>query len=268
MSTVHVTPDDLRTAAEAYVQAASDITAAGGGAVPGAEATDSVKLNGYGDHTASSISTQMFEPGEHAKLLLQQALDAHLQAVNALQVNCRALASALHILADVFTSADHEDALRFAFMEPGATAPPGLPSYVDPDESVWQQWDEAQQDADDPDDIDEDNPFRDLLLEQNGNPNESRVGDSYWVDMPPDRGGRYLVTRERIYDGDGNLLSTRYTCHYPDGSTYYYRRDAEGEIIDDFYVPTQPKAQPIGAAGEQERERAEELLEQIEGQVN
>lgn len=147
---VEVTPDDLRDAGteiagvrEGIGDNASFKELTMAGMMPAA-VNDTGRLSG-GFFDASLAA-------DHHVQRLNEALGTALTRVDQ---QLLALSSALHIVADVYHSADLENALEFAWNQPGGTAPAGLPAYVDPDNVVsldpdqnsFEEADAAGQDA-------------------------------------------------------------------------------------------------------------------------
>lgn len=120
MATINVDPEGLRKAGETLNQARETLV----------DGSNAHLLHGVGKD--QHISTAGFWPGVWAQRELTERYNEAQQAFMEINNNIIALSSALHIVADVFDSAEQANALEFAFMNPDAEVPAGLPGYVDP----------------------------------------------------------------------------------------------------------------------------------------
>lgn len=247
MSTLDVTPSDLRTTAEAFTQAAQDVGGATGG--PGSDDAGAL-IDGYGDHRPYLLSPQLFEPGARAQSLVQEATSRYGTAASALLTSCYGISSALHILADAYYAADHEDALAFAFLEPGAALPAGLSPQVDPTMTVGQMLRQHAGDSD--------------QAAPTGNYPGDGAGDNLRTDTfytgridaePGSATSWRQVERTARLDEDGNVLWTTYKVTYGDGRTFYYEQTPGGQRELVFEVPAQASPRgPIAAIEQQQQE--------------
>lgn len=202
--TVAVSPEALRTMGGDITEARETLEDDNNGNL----------LGGVGDHR--QVSEGSFPPGLQAQSHLTGHVSGIDKALATIQTKMVGLCSAALILADVYDSADHEEALRFAFAEPGVEAPGGLPMGVDPDSSFLQQQQEEHGEAGDDEETD-----------------ATELGDAGQLDPGDDnietRGAtgeerapgalQHLVTER--YDDDGNLEWEQHKVTTVDGVEYY-----------------------------------------------
>ena len=91
-------------------------------------------LHGTGHHMA--ISTGGFFPGARAQEHLSKHPPDAYKLLTELSGSLLALSSALYTVADVYETADHEQAMEFAFLNPDADVPAGLPPDINPKYTV------------------------------------------------------------------------------------------------------------------------------------
>lgn len=106
MPTVDVTPGDLRAASSTISQARVRLQGA----------QDQELL---ADGPETPISVGGFQPGELAQRYLRQKGPAMHAAADVIDADYAALSSALQVVAELYTSADHREAAGFASMSPG-----------------------------------------------------------------------------------------------------------------------------------------------------
>lgn len=243
MGTLDVTPDDLRSVADAFTTAAKD--AGGATGQPGSGNSGGAMINGYGKHTPARLSPQLFEPGAKAQDLVVQATSDYTAAAQALVLSCYALSSALHILADAYHAADHEDALKFAFLEPGAARPAGLSPFIDESQTILAQSGSGQK------------PSGGAGGRGDEAGEAAPQTHTYYLGHGA---GRRQVTRTDYFDSDGNLLRSSYVTTYADGRVEYHRAQAgdSPELV--FATPAQPAVGAPLAAIERQQAEMEDVL--------
>jgi hypothetical protein len=153
-------------------------------------------LGGVDGHT--EISTGGFPMGVRAQMALGSRAVAAFGQSQVITSDFRALSSALHILADVYETADHEEAIKFAFVDPSADVPRGLPGYVDPEETAGGAA-----------------PAGGAVVAS-----DSRSATSV-IAGPPDRATSSDVVTA-YHDRDGGVTSASHHLTHPDGSHDYY----------------------------------------------
>ncbi len=124
MSEVDVDAETLREAGESLSEFQSELL----------DRNNTHLLHGIGQHM--NISTGGFEPGVLAQSHLSKHPGDAYKLLTDLSGDLLALSSALHIVADVYETADHEQAMEFAFLNPDAEVPAGLPPDVNADYTV------------------------------------------------------------------------------------------------------------------------------------
>lgn len=205
-------------------------------------------LGGTGDHTR--LSTTGFPPGQAADLALAQHIGRAAQAFAAMTWNLWALSSALHIVADVYETADHEDALNFAFMDPDAATPAGLPWYLNPADPLVKLGGKGDREAGNGAGTD------------GGGERMYRLDDPRLGRQPGDP--RHFVTER--YDTDGNVVSRRHEVSYPDGRTHYYtevpRDGGTFEKTDRFHVGPQPAPVPLEEWMRRQQDKLDEAVDE------
>lgn len=199
MSTVDVSPDSLRTAGNDLVEAREDMV----------DSEYFTQLDGMGDHT--NLSPGMFTAGAAAQMRLQAHNIRMKEVFATIQMNMIGLSSALHIVADVYETADHEDAFKFAFVDPDVGAPAGLPFYVDQDSSFLNPPEE------DADTDDGENPV--VIPDEASSP--SFNAREYTVPGSAMYNGAPTMHYTETTSADGTRV-VRVKEIYPDGSTNYY----------------------------------------------
>jgi hypothetical protein len=252
MTNVDVDPGTLRAAGENLTDArerlVDDV-----GLVPD-------RLGGYGEHTR--VSTGGFEMGEQCQMRMDGHRRLAAEVYRTIGQNLMALASSLHIVADVYDTADHEEAVKFAFAMPGVDVPAGLPPYIDPEKS-----------------------FNDWTAQDRAGAEEAVQGDAevasggatqhtYTRRFHPGLDTEPLPTDEvtEHYDADGNLLKSEHHLSYPDGSDRYYTSHYDGagdvERTDgewEFGPQPAPADGPM-EAGVRAMDESQEMVEdQLEG---
>jgi uncharacterized protein YukE len=118
MASINVDPEGLRDAGERMNKARETLIDQSNGNL----------LHGVGQD--QHISTAGFWPGVWAQKQLTNRYNEAQQAFLNINNNFIAISSALYIVADVFQSTDQRDALEFAFLNPNAQRPSGLPAYM------------------------------------------------------------------------------------------------------------------------------------------
>jgi hypothetical protein len=132
MPTINVDPDGLRKAGGNLNEARETLLTE----------SNAHLLNGVGGDR--HISTGGFAWGNYAQKLLGERYETAQQVLNDANQNLIALSSALYIVADVFETTDQDEALEFAFLNPDADIPAGLPSYIDPEVTSVQMREQAE----------------------------------------------------------------------------------------------------------------------------
>lgn len=227
-----VTPEDLRDAGKIISEARETLAEGAGKAV----------LDGKGQHRL--ISTGGFSPGTDAQAALSNATTRLRQAIGTIQTNYVALASALNIVADVFSTKDAENAraFEFAFVAPGASRPAGLPSYVDPRVTLLGEQRRAAEDT--------------AKRATAGRDMDSGRRSSYIIQVPstslPPGAVSHIKSVNTTYDEDGNFESMRVqnTVTYPGGRTEYYTETyddsyTDPEVSGEWEVGPQPPPFPV-----------------------
>ena len=101
--------------------------------------TPGAMINGYGNTPRLASVHSCSSPAPRLRTWWSRRRPDYTAAAQALVLSCYALSSALHILADAYHAADHEDALKFAFLEPGAARPAGLSPFIDESQTILAQ---------------------------------------------------------------------------------------------------------------------------------
>jgi YD repeat-containing protein len=208
--TIQVSPDGLREAGERLYNLRVDMVS--NTALP--------KLHGYGED--QHISTGGFRMGancqEHLGGLVNQANQAFIRVHQDLTGLC----SALYIVADLYHSTDHEEAMKFAFDLPGATVPANLPSHIDPNRTSRELREQMQAEA---------------ALAGGGPLPPGWTEKVTTVNIAT---GTLTITT--IYDQDGNKIVSRSRHVFGDGteSTTTRRYDADGNETGHMVYRTQP----------------------------
>ena len=279
MSTVDVSPESLREAGRQTVEAAAPLGSIApsssvhvnpltGTAQPVANG-ETVNVAGIGSgmpgegHTA--ISTAGFPPGAQAQQALQGAIQRFATVPTDTVANCLALSSALHVVADVYTTADHENAMKFAFLEPGAKKPEGLPFYVDPKRTIRDPGGESEngrQTGEGKAPAGTDRKGSGDGGRSAGPRTEQRSIRAYGV------GGRSRRDETRHYDKDGNLVRVDVAEHDTDGAARYYsltqNENGGWEPSKEFSVPPQPGPGDPASIATSQAEQAKKYLEHVE----
>lgn len=261
MSTVDVTPEKLREAGKKTVSAAEPLGTIQ--PVP-TQAVDgeTVNIGGAGDLLSADgrnqISTARFPPGQLAQQALAGVISRFVPVPVEITNNARALSSALHIVADVYTTADHENAMEFAFVNPEAERPAGLPYYVNPKQTFESMRKKAEKD------------------QRNGGSNRQPVKDS-----GAPRGTRTEERRVRMWGVDG-IATRQDTIYYNekgertriervdyelDGGARFYsltrQKDGDWTRSEEFYVGGQPPVANMVEHDIVETERTRVKLNQL-----
>lgn len=118
MASINVDPEGLRDAGKHMNTARETLIDQSNGNL----------LHGVGQD--QHISTAGFWPGVWAQKQLTNRYNEAQQAFLNINNNFIAISSALYIVADVFESTDQRNALEFAFLNPNAQKPSGLPAYM------------------------------------------------------------------------------------------------------------------------------------------
>jgi hypothetical protein len=202
MATINVSPEGLREAGGGLNATREELVTEG----------NAHMLHGVGDN--QHISTGGFGPGVWAQEMLTRHYGRAQEVFNTINNNIIALSSAVHIVADLFESTDQDHALEFAFLNPDAAVPGGLPPYIDPEVTSAQLRAQAE-------------------LEAAANGGE--LPEGYRSETGPLYPGAYygsampMVTR--IYDDKGNLVGRMVVTNYSDGRKVTQTYDGEGTII-------------------------------------
>lgn len=194
MPTVAVTPSSLREAAEDLVVTRTED-------LDGSRNLD--VLHGYEDD--QYISTGGFPMGVKCQDRLTALFGQACQAYGRVYQDLFGLASALYIVADLFGSADADQAalLEFAFAASGAKVPAGLPEWIDPEQTGHELAREMRRQHQ-----------LDMAL------NEDGVLPAGWSEetFPLYPGSAITVTE--IRDADGKLVIRRQSSTSADGTNY------------------------------------------------
>lgn len=133
MSGVQAETELLRKAGRDTVAAAEELVSIRTDPVSAVDG-ETVNLSGAGDPLSvdgrTQISTGGFPPGNEARQALNEVIKRFSPVRGEIIQNAYALSSALHIVADLYTTTDHKNALDFAFVAPKAKTPKGLPFYI------------------------------------------------------------------------------------------------------------------------------------------
>lgn len=198
---IKVSPEGLREAGEQLYNLRTDMVSE----------TALPKLHGFGDD--QHISTGGFLMGALSQQSLGELVGQANQAFSRIHQDLLGLCSAVYIVADLYHSTDHEEAMKFAFDLPGATTPANLPSHIDPTRTSRELRKEMMAEA-------------------------AAAGDG---PLPPGWEektqtitiGTGTLTITTIYDEDGNKIVSRSRHVFGDGteSTTTRRYDADGNDL-------------------------------------
>jgi hypothetical protein len=231
MGEVNVTPDDLRDAGESIVGVREGMAES-----PGLKALREKGMQHYGMDDAGRLSGGFFYASLGADELVYQRNQEMFLARADIEQSLNALASALHIVADVYESSDLENAVAFGFAASNVV-PEGLADYrlEEGNRSVWDltlsgMRDQAERDAEARTDNGETPPGGN----QPGNggatqPTERREPFA----IRPDGYGSDPVIGTRYYDANGNLIRTEYVDYHDDGGrtvTTYVNGEKTDEV--------------------------------------
>jgi hypothetical protein len=264
VATIDVDPEGLRTAGGDMNESRAQLV----------DGSNAHLLHGVGDDR--QISTAGYWPGVWAQQSLTERYNEAQEAFHNINNNFMALSSALYIVADVFETSDLDSALEFAFLNPEAGIPAGLPAYIDPKVTSVQMRQQAEVEAAvngggmPPGWTRRErvtSPYSKTIeiVDANGNV----VGSQYMSTVGGqtttwtyDKNNKVIGTRVeqttdngttvRTYAGDNtpeNLTREQYQVRNPDGSTRYYtdihNSDGTTERTDDVTVaPESPGALP------------------------
>lgn len=259
MPTIDVSPEGLREAGGSLNRAREELVTEGNAHL----------LHGVGDD--QHISTAGFSPGVWAQEMLTRHYNRAQEVFGTINNNFIAISSGVHIVADLFETTDQEGALEFAFLNPDAEVPAGLPPYIDPTMTSVQLRARAEAEAalnggGLPDGWTRrertTSPYSSVVEIVDGNGNVvASMHQGYY-------GGQ---TTTRTYDRDNNLIGTRvesyrdghetvsvyrgeptpenltreqHQVRNPDGSTEYYTNvvnpDGERERTDEMTIDPEP----------------------------
>jgi hypothetical protein len=220
MSEVKVTPSDLRDAGEEMVGVREGLDDS-----PGFKTVQQDGVQHYAANDAGRLSGGFFRMSLLADEFVWQRNMEMLMARGDVTQSLNALSSALHILADVYESADLENAVAFAF---GAseTVPAGLPAYVDPNRTWSSLAEQAEREQE--------------QRRQNGQ--DPGTGGPGGDGEPGGRSEPFVVRADgeslsgtRFYDEKGNLIRTEYYTYHDDGTrtvTTYVDGEKTSEVIE------------------------------------
>lgn len=222
---VDVTPDDLRASGESIVGVRDGVMES-----PGFE---NVREQGqhYMMNDAGRLSGGFFEMSLWADEMMYQRSQELLMAHRDIIQNMDALASALHIVADVYEGGDVADAIDFAFVQTD-TPPDGLPGYIDPDRTLQGEREQTEAEQREEEENGEEPPGG------SGSGSGSGSGDSGETQVPiySQYPYPYTVVGYEIYE-DGELVRMEYHDHHEDG-TYTVTTYENGEQTDETtYAP-------------------------------
>lgn len=217
-------------------------------------------LHGTGDHM--SISTGGFFPGTLAQTHLSKHPPDAYTLIMELGGDLLALSSALHIVADVYETADHEQAMEFAFLNPDAKVPSGLPPDINGEVTVGgtPKGGEGGETSAPPGQVPDGGSRHQYLVRS---PDKSNDGSTTWVTEIRDADGN-LVSRTQhttrpdggyavsYYNGDNQLLRQEHKQITSDGGTLYYTdvydRNGNAERQDIIRFGDQPRPVAHGEA--------------------
>lgn len=225
-------------------------------------------LHGTGDHMA--ISTGGFYPGALAQQYLSKHPPDAYKLLTELSGDLLALSSALHIVADVYETADHEQAMEFAFLNPEAGTPSGLPPDVRTEYTVGGAPKEG-------DGTPESLSTGGEVPEGGSVQHSYHDGSSTVTTVIRDADGKIVSRklhtftenggyRTRYYDGEYHLLREEHKDVSSEGNTSYYTdvydRNGNSERRDEMSFGSQPH--PV-APGQPLNWMVQEQLDKIDG---
>lgn len=230
MTTIRVDADTLRAGGEKLTEQREALAREGNVHL----------LHGHGDHM--HLSTGGFYPGVMAQQYLTHNYNRTPALFQAIGMDLTGLASGLHVVADLFETTDHAQAVEFAYANPEAGVPTALPWYLDPKSTLQQPANAEETAAGEP-----------AASEGPDGAGTAEGGFTQRQTYLPGGPGVPPRWATEIVNSDGEVVRTEYRVVYPGGGYLYYTEEPsqDGPVRTiDFYVP--PQTQPVAPLAVQE----------------